>query len=79
MVAMLTTSLKGISVTTKEENGNGSPFSKVLADHRFAQSIHIEQELGDVVGLFAWDEPSLDKELYALAEGGSAPVTSNAQ
>ena len=71
MVAMLTTSLEGINVSTKEESRKGSPFSKVLANHRFAQSIHIEQELGDVVGLIAWDEASLDEELYALSADGS--------
>ena len=72
MVAMLTTSLEGINVKTKEEGGNGSPFSKVLANHRLAQSIHIEQEFGNVVGLVAWNEASLDKELYALSADGSA-------
>ena len=72
MVAMLTTSLERINVTTKEESGKSSPFSKVLPDHRFAQSIHIEQELGDVVGFIARDKASLDEELYALSADGSA-------
>jgi hypothetical protein len=58
---------------------NTAPFSKVLANHRLAQSIHIVQELGDIVGLLTWDETSLSEELYALTEGGSVPVTSNAQ
>ena len=42
------------------------PFPKVLADHGLTQPIRVEQELGNVLGPFAREEASLDKELYAL-------------
>jgi len=49
-----------------ENSGRNVHFSKILADHGLTQPIRVKQELGNVLGSFARDEASLDKELYAL-------------
>lgn len=49
-----------------ENSGRNVPVSKILADHGLTQPICVEQELSNVLGPFARDEASLDKELYAL-------------
>jgi hypothetical protein len=49
-----------------ENNGRNVPIPKVLTNHGLTQPIRVEQELGNVLGLFARDEASLDKELYRI-------------
>ena len=51
-----------------EDSGRNVPIAEVLADHGLTQPIRVEEELGDVLGPFARDEASLDKELYALLQ-----------
>ena len=51
-----------------ENSGRNVPFSEILADHSLTQPIRVEQELGNVLGLFARDEASFHKELYTLLQ-----------
>jgi hypothetical protein len=70
MVAMLTTSLESISITTKEESEKYSTLLQGTRQYRLAQSIHIVQELGDIVGLLTWMKPASARNCTPLPRAG---------
>ena len=67
MIAIFSSSLKYMSGTRFEyKEEQKVPFTKIFSDHRLAQAIRIEKEIGNVLWCVTLNKPSLNEELNAL-------------